>query len=161
MRTVIDLAPKPSDALEAMYIGLKNVKRRRGFKLNMQTFGKKSFLYEKPICFGCAATCALEQLSGKKLLFSKIKKHQLWTHEDLASYYKVDFEKFIKFELALDKARKGSLRELMTIYGFRYHHLLTRSIIDLSNSLYIQESNVEEELPKLKELYTKLREQGY
>ena len=47
-------------ALQAMVDGLKRQSKRKGFMVDMVTFGNVS----PETCYGCAATCTLQEMYG-------------------------------------------------------------------------------------------------
>jgi hypothetical protein len=90
---------KPSLAVKAMIEGLRKAKNRSDFKIDMSTFGAS----EDGICFGCAATCAVAQLTGKNLP-PKIIDETL----DAAKWLGVELEDMESFEAAIDGLRRGT-----------------------------------------------------
>lgn len=72
-RKIKSIVSKPSEAVQAMIDGLKN---RRGLRINMGTYGQSEDEKSK-ICYGCAATCTVQQVAGKKIPASLID----FTHE--------------------------------------------------------------------------------
>lgn len=61
MKTIKELAPKPSDAITAMIDGLREQSQREDFVVDMHDFGTKR---NSGMCCGCAATCAIQKLTG-------------------------------------------------------------------------------------------------
>lgn len=69
-------------AVEAMIIGLETQSKRDDFKINMGHFLVVSVPSgeSKNVCFGCAATCALQQITGINLPPNKMLS---WSYSDL------------------------------------------------------------------------------
>ena len=86
----------PNEVLDAMIQGLKNP----SCQVNMLTFGKQ----RDGICFGCAATNAIQYLSGKKFTPDNIRG----TH-NRAEYLKINPKILSSFEIAIDQLRCGNI----------------------------------------------------
>lgn len=69
MLSIKEKAPKISDALQAMVDGIKTQTARPDFELYMFSFGD----FNDNICYGCAATCAIQQIAGKNLTPENIR----------------------------------------------------------------------------------------
>lgn len=68
MNSILKHVPKPSDLLFAMIKGLEKQSKRKDFKIDMGTFGDARWVTgNKQICFGCAATCTIQEIAKKKL----------------------------------------------------------------------------------------------
>jgi len=105
---VIDLKEtfrgKPSDALEYMCDGLLKQSKRKGFEIRMMTFGCSN----GQVCFGCAATSTIQEISGQDLTVSNIRSRQLIGFDPNELY---------SFEAVIDAARCGSLDGLFHFCG--------------------------------------------
>lgn len=109
MRTFKELCSgKPSKALRAMVDGLLDAEKREDFKVNFGTFGA----LENGVCFGCAATCAVQMLSGVSLDGSVIFERSI-----RAKALDVVYDDLICFEHAIDRAREGYLYQLFDYMG--------------------------------------------
>ena len=105
---VIDLKEtfrgKPSDALEYMCDGLLAQDKREDFKVDMSTFGGT----DGQICFGCAATSAIQEIAGQNLTDSNIKRREL---------IGFDLSELRVFESVIDFSRVGILTPLFGFCG--------------------------------------------
>jgi len=115
MRLVRELAPKMSDAISAMVIGLHIQNNRDTFTVDMETFGDtaeaRSGMGE--ICFGCAATCAAQQLAKINLDADIIVSITV-----RAAALDIEANDLAEFELAIDSFRKGHILRLMDFYDY-------------------------------------------
>ena len=111
MRKIKDIISKPSEALEAMVAGLLKQSQRADFIINMSTFGSEN-THDKRKCFGCAATCTIQQLAGKDLtpanISSEIKR---------ADALDFDYEDMESFEMAIESARHGGMWRLFKYFN--------------------------------------------
>lgn len=105
-------------ALQAMVDGLEQAGKRKTFMVDLNSFGR--FSYKDPegsypviICVGCAAVCALQQVTGINLTLETIigfNKHAERVGEREGMVY--------DFEMAIDSAtRKGRLGPLADFCG--------------------------------------------
>jgi hypothetical protein len=102
---------KPSVALQAMVNGLQAQSNRDDFRIRMSTYGA----YGGGICYGCAATCALQELAQVNFDFpaiSSLKKR--------AAACSFSYEETDKFEAAIDNARLGELAGLFRFCEIPY-----------------------------------------
>jgi len=110
---------KVSTALQAMIDGLKFQSQRKDFRVDMATFGGFSNSGDKGslVCFGCAATCTIQQLSEVNFTDSLIgsssgrSRQTIRNSNDLAG-----------FEEAIDCARMGNLISIFNYMGDRDSH---------------------------------------
>lgn len=110
MRTFYELCEgKMWRAVEAMIVGLETQSKREDFIINMSLFGEYS--EKRTVCFGCAATCAVQQLTGINLTASNIR--QLGHPAALNTEY----EDTIAFEGAIDNLRTGYIDELAEYFN--------------------------------------------
>lgn len=54
---------KPSEMVRAMINGLRRQDEREDFHIKMDKWAGLGSLDGKPVCFGCAATCAVQELT--------------------------------------------------------------------------------------------------
>jgi hypothetical protein len=87
--------PTPSSAVRAMVNGLRNQDRRADFQVDMGSFG----LVHRGVCFGCAATCALQEATGRNFTVRDITEHCL-----------------SDWELMIDGLRSGFVKGLLNYY---------------------------------------------
>lgn len=108
--TFREILGKPSAAIRAMCDGLEEQSQRRGFRIDMQTFGFSS----NKVCFGCAATCAAQKTTGRTLKWDTIAG--VTTRADALG---VDAHDLETFEIAIDNLRRGSgcLQPLLDYFG--------------------------------------------
>ena len=115
----------PSDALQAMVDGLLRNSRRKDFKVDMGTFGRAA----DGICFGCAATCAVQEASGKQFVFEELRGiyglNSRFRNLSIGAQAECLGENYVKLatlENAIDGARQGYLRELFRYFGLGDEH---------------------------------------
>lgn len=101
-----DIAQTPSGAIRAMITGLRTQAARPDFEIDMEAYGDA----KGKVCFGCAATCTLQQLSGKNLTPDTIVNLEL-----RAQAYGYYFGDTHAFEQAMNLLRQG-----MVIWLMRY-----------------------------------------
>lgn len=118
MKSIYDMAPKPSDAIYAMVAGLIKAIRRQyvDFKLDMSTFGgvNTNNSDQKVICVGCAATVTLFELHNKQL-----DKNSIWHYEVRASHLEINADELSSFEDDINMLRQGYVRYLLCAYWKR------------------------------------------
>lgn len=98
-----DIISKPSQALEAMIDGLIKQSKRPGFIINMNTFGAS----EGGICYGCAATCCIQEIASKDLDCGDALA-DINSRDGRAKQLHLSPIDLAKFENAIDSARKGN-----------------------------------------------------
>ena len=97
-------------AVEAMTKGLKRQERREDFNIDMDSFGDSCVdnnptsqpFHAMEICFGCAATCAVQELFG-----IDFESDNIWERCFRADSVNVDIDIFEGFESAIDHLRCG------------------------------------------------------
>ena len=106
-------------AIQAMIDGLFAADRRADFVIDMATYGSAS----DTICYGCAATCALQQITNCQLTHKTIYCKGQYLDDDI--YF------IRRFESAIDSFREGISVPLQVFCGVHipphYHtwHLTT------------------------------------
>ena len=110
---------KVSAALQAMIDGLKLQSQRKDFRVDMSTFGTFYDPENKeiPVCFGCAATCTVQQLS--KVNFTDAQIDSSSGRSRLTIHNSNDLD---RFEEAIDYARMGDLFSIFDYMGDRDSH---------------------------------------
>ncbi len=116
---------RPSKALRAMLTGLIKASERPTFVIEMSVFSE--YIKDKDICYGCAATCALMELTGDDRIVKSAfmstgdseinitpgrylsNKFSTEDHDDIRATF---------FESAIDEVRKGDPGSL-----FRFFHM--------------------------------------
>lgn len=137
MKKIKDVAPKMSDAVQAMHDGLKSTIFNPLLRVNMDTFGDK----KGPICFGCAATYTLMQLDGGALsaIFGNLD-----TRHSRAETFKFDHKDLIDFEHAIDRFRSGNY------YGlYEFYDVPTEVIMNFNLPQINMQYNWKNQLPAL------------
>lgn len=143
------LQGKPSIALEAMCDGLEKFDEAKGFVINMSTYGA---VYKK-VCYGCAATCALQQLAGVVFTPSTIyDRHKAaGVVNGTALQAKADA---MEFERAMNSARRGALLDLWKFCGMRIDVPPHRRWRPLLNHTW------RDELPRVRQFVAMLKAKG-
>lgn len=106
MKTMVDYCPTPSSAIRAMVNGLRNQSNRKDFVIDMGYYG----LEKGGLCFGCAATCAVQEAA--KVNFTVVNIYVGQQCETLD----VDFEELNHFEGMLNSLRMGRWDHLIEYY---------------------------------------------
>lgn len=101
---------KPSVAIKFALDGIKTQTQRPDFRLNMGTFGDYAPITKT--CYGCAATCAIQEIAGKNLDQNTI--FNLGKRSDALGF---DYKELEGFEGAIDCARNGVLLPLGLFCG--------------------------------------------
>lgn len=147
MISIREKAPTPKAAVEAMIRGLRSSESWDHFALDMSTFGR----IKGEICFGCAATCTLIQLSEKELSEVDFKGHII---NLLSSRHRAQGLGFIStdelsdFEDAIDEFRCGHVQYLGDFYGVE--------MPEVDELWYLDTKNWKSELPKIESYLEKL-----
>jgi hypothetical protein len=90
-------------AVQAMIDGLIKQSKREDFKIDMGSFGDSEIedFTGKVICFGCAATCAVQEITKKNLT----AKHMVETKR--AAFLKLVYDDMDYFEIGINELRNG------------------------------------------------------
>ena len=153
MNYFVKLTKKPSVAIWAMINGIWKSDARDDFKINMSTFGDIA----DEVCYGCAATCAIQEITGIEFKSSDI----LYTIDNRAEILfgrnYVDYLPDLnKFEDAIDEFRNGDPVDLLDLYGIE-----DEDISYISSNWKLRNNNWRKELIKI-EIYVKqLEDRGY
>lgn len=134
-RTFREILKTPSAALKAMCDGLEKQSRRKDFIVDMGTFGSR----EGKVCFGCAATCATQQASGIDLTLETIENE-----DERSDRLAVDYSDLNRFEIAMNAARLGCLRQL-----FYYFNSESKYLQSEDGRYCLDNDNWHDELPKV------------
>lgn len=136
-----------------MCAGLKAAGRRKRFSIDMDTYGYYDAI--KDICYGCAATCTLQQLS----------RHEFQPHElDFVSErargiglsYGQGAELFRDFEITLDLARRGKIEEL-----FLFFHLPVTAAKPYMDLWHLTTDNWRKEIKKVEQTAKQMKKDGF
>jgi|SRR5688572_1417577 len=153
---------KPSRALQYMLDGLEKQSRRRVFKINMNTFGQVGSpalrgAENSKICYGCAATCAVQEIAGKNLTPSAFKNVDADDYSEglnvRAKVSRIDAKELSDFEFAIDDFRRGGVSILLQFFNFTsenpQYFELKYEILALD--ICMGSENWREEIPKVKQ----------
>jgi len=159
MRTIKELLPKPSDAIKAMLAGLQKADHERGFQIDMSTYGAVSDEDEcgsEPICFGCAATCAIQHLLGRPFLPEEIddrSKH--------AAVLNVHWQEVNAFETAIDNFRTGFIYVLFRFYELDLSENRFKALeAHVDRNIYLKTHNWTEQIPAIEKAIKMMKELG-
>ena len=141
------LKGKPSTALQHMVNGLLKQSQRKKFEVSMGTYG----MARKGICYGCAATCTIQNIANKNLSVEFIKDHKKRAKE-----LKIEEHEILRFEYVMNRARLGELFPLFTFCNMRENHHR-----DFDYRFSLRDYNWEDELPKVRKTISQLRKAGY
>ena len=126
---------KPSKAIEGMIRGLENQSKRKDFVVSMSTFGDAA-TYDG-VCFGCAATCTIQELAQQNLIICNISDEKI-----RAQALGFEQQELSDFELAIDALRCTDAEPLFIFCGkvepwgdeiFRHLHV---KLEDLSTNMW-------------------------
>ena len=144
MRLIKELAPKPSDAIIAMLEGIEASKPNKEFILDFSTFGRSG----QTLCYGCAATCAVQQLSGIRFEVG----HQIDNLTQRSELTKIKPIGLRGFELAIDDFRLGKVGLLSQFYAIQLPKPDPGWILDDEGCMGPELARVQQYLDKLLEL---------
>ncbi len=153
---------KPSVALEAMCRGLETNSQRKDFRVDMNVLVELSIPQQR-ICYGCAATCAVMELTGIPLTYANAVDM-----EDESGYlggakraelFEVDPDDLCRFEMAIDDARAGDLGSLSYYFCDR-HHELPEMPRGQEDAWYLDSDDWQEQLPRVRAYIQELQEAG-
>ena len=128
MISIKEQVPTISKAIRLMVTGLREIPNE-SFKVAMGTFGVWN--ESKGICFGCAATCTIQQIASKRFEGKEID----WTYSR-AEYLSFDSKELDEFERMINEIRQG------------YFSVQVTSFYNLNCTVF-QELEFDEELPCL------------
>lgn len=138
---------KPSIALEHMVNGLLKQSKRKGFKVNMSTYGDS----HGEMCYGCAATCAIQSIA--KINFTP---NTINTTKRRVEIAEADFGELNAFESAINQARQGSMRSL-----FYFCNIREESGNRFNANFDLQSNNWKKQLPQVRKTISELKKAGY
>ena len=143
---------KVSTALQAMIDGLKFQSQRKDFRVDMSTFGDFSDLGNRgnPVCFGCAATCTIQQLSEVNFTDSQINSPGERSRLTIRNLNDLN-----RFEYAIDYARTGDL-----IHIFEYMGNLDSHEFSHDKQWVLYTDDWQEQLPLVQDFVEMLKLKG-
>lgn len=142
-----DKISKPSQALQAMIDGLRTQSQRYDFKIRMGTFGHS----DGAICFGCAATCAVQEIAQTNLSVSAMHYFV-----DRAAALNFELSGFAEFEGSIDTARYGDMGRLFEYFDLDYSKGQNYNI-----DLVLRDDDWEKVLPNYEALVARLEKDGF
>lgn len=95
---------KPSIALKFAVAGLKRLNTKSKYEINMTTYGN----FREGVCSGCAATAAIQELSGHDF-----SGDEIYYRKGRAKAIDVNIHALELFEDAMDDTRIGSFTGLV------------------------------------------------
>ena len=128
--------------LNAMCDGLIHQSKRKNFKVDMDSFGGADGM----LCFGCAATCALQELHDVNFTVKNIDSLDTRARAVNMGITEDDLD---TFEGVVDDARRGNLHWLYTYCGLDLHEAPV-------HGWYMINSNWRKEIPKVRRFVEKL-----
>lgn len=158
LRSIFELAPKPSDAVKAMIDGLEQFPDDQ-FQIDMSTYGYKPS-WADSICYGCAATCALFQLGGRRPEAVGVALNVFEDRLEALQISRDDFQRgAYDFELVIDSFRCGRTTPLYAYYGTDPDDPRI-PWIDAAEMWRLSTGNWRDQLPKVKAYLVRMIEAG-
>ena len=157
LKSIKELCPKPSDAVMAMVNGLRKQSKRKNFRIRFSSFGSREYAdgTDKIICFGCAATSAIQFIANKNFTGEEID-----TRAERGEFLGFDKNELQDFEEAIDNLRNGWVRALFFFYGLNYsdYFALLQPMKERLEDLH--DLNWKEEIHHYEDFANKLKEIG-
>ncbi len=153
MINIKETVKTPSNALQYMVDGLRKQSQRTDFRINMRTFGAVGFFEDKSdkdICYGCAATCTIQEIAKKDLTIDTIRGIDA---RSMALGF--DYSELERFEEAIDGARAGHLGRL-----FHFFDMEDKYFEEYCYRVKLFTGDFKEQLPKMELLIADLKEKG-
>lgn len=144
MQLIKDIVTTPSAALQAMIDGLAEQSKRPDFEIDMRSFGRSW----GGICFGCAATCAIQKIGGKNLTEKYIR--------DRAEFFGFGYGDMEFFEAAIDNSRAFNFTHLFIYYSKEKPDFL----LDYNANKCMTTANWQELIPTFQEIVDRLKSEG-
>ncbi|MCK5608227.1 hypothetical protein KAR91_40475 [Candidatus Pacearchaeota archaeon] len=138
MNTLLDITVL--DAVQAMIVGIERQNERKDFEIVMSSYGGKIEI--DSVCYGCAATCAIQELFKKDFTDKRIKDR--WNRSE---FMDCDEGDLYYFESAIDFFRMGDDRYICNLLQMPklQYELMTRPTWELIDSY----ENFVDTLPKI------------
>lgn len=134
-------------ALQFMVDGLRRQSKRDDFKVDMDNFGY--FDRRNNVCYGCAATCSIQEISGINL-----SKNNIDFLENRSYALKIEDVELFDFECAIDDARQGDLESLFIF--FDKNEIFSPS--SFNERFFLTTRSWQTELPRVEQLISELKE---
>lgn len=110
MDILTTIQSKPSLALQYAIDGIYKQSKRPDFIVAMYTYG--DYDPDRDLCFGCAATCAIQEIAN-----INFNSETIYDHHTRAMSVHCSDDQLQTFELAIDKARVGHFNLLSRFCG--------------------------------------------
>lgn len=149
-KTFREILKKPSAAVRAMVDGLREIPGET-FRVRMESFGYSI----GGVCYGCAATCAVQQATGKRFLPDQIGKLTV-----TSIMLDIEVMDMGRFEWVIDSLRKGQFVHLANYFGVP-HESLCRCALDRDALPELTNDNYLERLPAYEAFADRLEAAGY
>lgn len=151
---------KPSQALEAMVDGLLASKDNPNFRAEMDTYGDAYEQADGPLCFGCAATCTLQQLAGARFTPDSIRRTQ-----SRAEVVGVPAFRLGSFEHVMNSARRGKMHALLRFFDYYDPRVAPSDYYDPSvtpsdGKFCLKTDDWEAQLPAVRAVIKEMKEAG-
>lgn len=130
-KSMRDYVATPSAAVQAMIDGLLKMHKDPNFEIRMDTYGS----HVGGICFGCAATCCIQEACGVR--FTPQVIISIIARSDLVGVHDM-----YEFELAINDFRKGYPASLFAFYGMK-------SRPEDDHRIYLETGDWLSEIPKI------------
>lgn len=147
MKTIRARLKKPSAAVDAMIEGLLQQSKRTDFYVAMESFGG----FNGNTCFGCAATCTVQQIAGENLYAGQ---HPVLP-KDRAKILGFKEMDLTIFEMAIDEFRRGNPGKLLAYFRVPFFQE-TKPVFTLLG-FKLESRNWREQLDKVREYSEKLK----
>lgn len=145
-QSIKKIVKTPSAALQFMVDGLRKQSKREDFFVSMSTFGSS----DGETCFGCAATCAIQELTGTNLTVKEINGV-----EERAKALNFDLGELEHFECCINDAREGVLFNLFSFFG-----LLDKYESNYDDRFFLGSVDWKNQLTAVEKLIKELKEKG-
>ena len=154
-KTIKDYLPTPIHALKAMQKGLTKYMEKEGFEIDMESYGSFAITDGKPICFGCAATCTIQEAVGKSFNDDNISSCLFRSY-----FLKIETSDLFLFEMAINAFREGSYDQIFEYYGLHHmyydfinHNITDSRLLMINENLHEAMDHLERIIEELEELY--------
>lgn len=152
-----DLVKKPSQVIDAMIHGLQKAADDPEFRFDMLTFGD----VREDICYGCAATCAVQELYGIRFTPEQYLKTaqtgQKGTYCHIAVLGDSDIP---EFEYMIDSLRSGHLADLLRycLIAPDLTNARWRALCSRWEAVYLNEDDWQAQVPLMQEICQELKD---
>lgn len=154
-KRIKDVITKPSEAIQAMIDGLRKQSQRSDFQVNMMTYGARGSKHGAyaNICYGCAATCTVQELAHIDLSCDVIG-----SKERRAKALGFKLLDQLQFEYVIDLVRRGNMSELFVYFDISLQE--AHRFIDAWLPTLV-DTNWEKDLKYYEQYVRKLQKAGY